>query len=458
MNCKPPWRTRIINLKRDGENFASQVRVNIYYERDILETESPLSLPSSPPQLDIEAYHETPPWSGQEEVVANSSAANRLRLSSEAGQLASQPALVNPLKRSRTLSSNVLRFATIDEMSSYCAQNNITSGCHASNRNTNASSDETDGELNMDDFDQKNFVISIDEEYASKSLEYVSQQNRSGNSRSRFFSPMCMSVCRVCNMAIPNQKKKQHIYTSHLKKPLFRCPLCSFCNLYHKANVEIHIKRRHGVHLRPISLKEAYAKDIDTWLYICFADRRILRCIDPDVTQVVSDLVDWVAEGRSLSNITSIDPSTISIISNETNALFDPQQMPEDLLEPDSSDVQEEARVDDSIAKLKCQNTCSMCKMANVRHMERHVLQHHVRLPMFLCPFCPYSSNYAASSVKDHIRVKHSLTEQAQPIDLRDEHWIHIRKVYDRCFSSPIFNHNLKKDKPNKYRIPFVGK
>ncbi|EYB82102.1 hypothetical protein Y032_0367g42 [Ancylostoma ceylanicum] len=60
-------------------------------------------------------------------------------------------------------------------------------------------------------------------------------------------------------------------------------------------------------------------------------------------------------------------------------------------------------------------------------------LQHHIKKPMYLCPYCNFSSCYSPASVKDHIKTRHSIYEPV-PIDMRDEYTELIQSVYDQCF------------------------
>lgn len=114
-------------------------------------------------------------------------------------------------------------------------------------------------------------------------------------------------------------------------------------------------------------------------------------------------------------------------------------------------------------------NTCRLCFETNVKHLERHVLQvvlfssvppeqcsnllqHHIKKPMYLCPYCNFSSCYSPASVKDHIKVRethfagrkplfssipiqtrHSMYDPV-PVDMRDEYAELIQSVYDQCF------------------------
>ncbi|ETN83141.1 hypothetical protein NECAME_07557, partial [Necator americanus] len=78
-------------------------------------------------------------------------------------------------------------------------------------------------------------------------------------------------------------------------------------------------------------------------------------------------------------------------------------------------------------------NTCRLCFETNVKHLERHVLQYHIKKPMYLCPHCTFSSFYSPTSVKDHIKTRHSLCSPV-PIDVRNEYTELIQSVYDQCF------------------------
>ncbi|VDM80868.1 unnamed protein product [Strongylus vulgaris] len=52
---------------------------------------------------------------------------------------------------------------------------------------------------------------------------------------------------------------------------------------------------------------------------------------------------------------------------------------------------------------------------------------------MYLCPCCNFSSHYSPTSVKDHIKNRHSMYDPI-PLDVRGEYTELIQSVYDRCF------------------------
>ncbi|KAK6012149.1 hypothetical protein OSTOST_22706, partial [Ostertagia ostertagi] len=85
------------------------------------------------------------------------------------------------------------------------------------------------------------------------------------------------------------------------------------------------------------------------------------------------------------------------------------------------------------LTRSQSRNTCRLCFESNVKHLERHVLQHHIKQPMFLCPCCNFSSCYSSTSVKDHIKTRHSMFDPV-PLDVREEYVELIQTVYNQCF------------------------
>ncbi|VDO55581.1 unnamed protein product [Haemonchus placei] len=169
----------------------------------------------------------------------------------------------------------------------------------------------------------------------------------------------------------------------------------------------------------PISCKEEYESEMNAFLYSCFGDHQIFRRQDPDVVACLIDILNCVSSGKSIRMTPSTDVCSGSIAQVgrdrpvTTGSIFGDQSP--------------------LLARTQSRNTCRLCFETNVKHLERHVLQHHIKQPMFLCPYCNFSSCYSPTSVKDHIKTRHSMLEPV-PLDVRDEYAELIQTVYAQCF------------------------
>uniref|UniRef100_A0A7I4YQU6 C2H2-type domain-containing protein n=1 Tax=Haemonchus contortus TaxID=6289 RepID=A0A7I4YQU6_HAECO len=227
------------------------------------------------------------------------------------------------------------------------------------------------------------------------------------------------AYCRICELHVKSTHRRMHIYSCHLRRPIYRCPICDISSTYHISNIRVHIKKVHNVMSEPISCKEEYENEMNAFLYSCFGDHQIFRRQDPDVVACLIDILNCVSNGKSIrmTPLTDVCSGSIAQVGRDrpvtTGSIFGDQSP--------------------LLARTQSRNTCRLCFETNVKHLERHVLQHHIKQPMFLCPYCNFSSCYSPTSVKDHIKTRHSMLEPV-PLDVRDEYAELIQTVYAQCF------------------------
>ncbi|KAL6738690.1 hypothetical protein Aduo_012212 [Ancylostoma duodenale] len=154
----------------------------------------------------------------------------------------------------------------------------------------------------------------------------------------------------------------------------------------------------------------------------CFGDRQIFRRQDPEVIACLNDILNYVCDGTPLHASKRKTDDAISAPVHHLSGYLSGEGVSNAALVEPAFNV-----------RLQPRNTCRLCFETNVKHLERHVLQHHIKKPMYLCPYCNFSSCYSPASVKDHIKTRHSMYDPV-PIDMRDEYTELIQSVYDQCF------------------------
>ncbi|RCN49932.1 zinc finger, C2H2 type [Ancylostoma caninum] len=232
---------------------------------------------------------------------------------------------------------------------------------------------------------------------------------------------------------------ESHFFRHHLRRPMYKCPLCDISSTYHLSNIRVHIRKIHNVTTEPICFKDQFEGEINCLLYRCFGDRQIFRRQDPEVIACLNDMLNYVCDGTPLYALErKTDDGLPAPVHHLSGYLSDGGVSSATLVEPAFN------------ARSQPRNTCRLCFESNVKHLERHVLQvmpfslvllircsnllkHHIIKPMYLCPYCNFSSCYSPASVKDHIKTRHSAYDPV-PIDMRDEYTELIQSVYDQCF------------------------
>ncbi|KAK6047344.1 hypothetical protein COOONC_15151, partial [Cooperia oncophora] len=90
-----------------------------------------------------------------------------------------------------------------------------------------------------------------------------------------------------------------HIYSCHLRRPIYRCPICDVSSTYHLSNIRVHIKKVHHMTSEPLCYKEEYENEMNAFLYSCFGDHQIFRRQDPDVVACLTDMLNCVSNGST---------------------------------------------------------------------------------------------------------------------------------------------------------------
>ncbi|WKY06523.1 hypothetical protein Q1695_006590 [Nippostrongylus brasiliensis] len=226
------------------------------------------------------------------------------------------------------------------------------------------------------------------------------------------FTTKWTAFCRLCRIHVKSTHRRLHISTCHLRRSIYKCPLCDVSSTYHLSNIRVHIRNVHHVTAEPISLKSYFENDMNAFLYSCFGDHRIFKHQDPEVVACLNAILNCVSRNEKPGRCDASTDGTIYSYDVSTT-------VPNGVVSNPS--------------RIQARNVCQLCFESNVKHLERHVLQKHVKLPMFLCPYCSFSSCYSPASVKEHIKVRHAMSEPV-PLDIRMDYAEHIRTTYNQCF------------------------
>ncbi|KAK6035958.1 hypothetical protein COOONC_26537, partial [Cooperia oncophora] len=199
-----------------------------------------------------------------------------------------------------------------------------------------------------------------------------------------------------------------------------RTAFCRICQLHVKSTSDKYVTCdvQYTDALFVMSLQRITFRTFEFILRNCFGDHQIFRRQDPDVVACLTDMLNCVSNG-----------STACMTMTDFCSRSDGQEERVPLAAAGSIFSEPPA----ILARTHSRNTCRLCFESNVKHLERHVLQHHIKQPMFLCPCCNFSSCYSPTSVKDHIKTRHSMYDPV-PLDVRDEYAEIIQTVYNQCF------------------------
>lgn len=169
----------------------------------------------------------------------------------------------------------------------------------------------------------------------------------------------------------------------HIHQPLFQCCYCTYSSTYHLSNVRKHIMDIHESQVsrlsqnflyqeQPISLKTFFREEIESFLYMCFSDPKMLSRVDPHLVSCMWAVLDTVCCDVSRAAFPSCSlPLTGSC--RRRHSLTE----------------------GDSVGKGKAREKCRLCNLAVDSHLERHVRQ----------VLCYLLSNSAASHPSGHVRV-----------------------------------------------------
>ncbi|WKY06522.1 hypothetical protein Q1695_006590 [Nippostrongylus brasiliensis] len=377
---------------------VKRLRVNVIYERRSGAGSSPVAEEvDSPPQIDFEGYgDEIPEWGGIEQEVSSGHANwNEDDIGDGVFSMPKSPPSVVPTcsfwetKRKRGSQCS-------DASSSDQKRKSLRISC--SKYTAKAYKSPPQGLLS------EGVCTSIDRKCY-------------GSSRSRLFSDTNFTTkwtafCRLCRIHVKSTHRRLHISTCHLRRSIYKCPLCDVSSTYHLSNIRVHIRNVHHVTAEPISLKSYFENDMNAFLYSCFGDHRIFKHQDPEVVACLNAILNCVSRNEKPGRCDASTDGTIYSYDVSTT-------VPNGVVSNPS--------------RIQARNVCQLCFESNVKHLERHVLQKHVKLPMFLCPYCSFSSCYSPASVKEHIKVRHAMSEPV-PLDIRMDYAEHIRTTYNQCF------------------------
>uniref|UniRef100_A0A1I7WN51 C2H2-type domain-containing protein n=1 Tax=Heterorhabditis bacteriophora TaxID=37862 RepID=A0A1I7WN51_HETBA len=268
----------------------TRIRVKILYERDLRRSEGqPVEALDEleddlPPVLDLEGYEnevcghlKAPDWGGIEHVVRAETpvapVTNSLvdiarsrhsvevdhqqnELSDDKVDLLSLSLYAPKHKKRRQV--DILRFSSVEELDAYCSANQLP---------IDDKLESVQGLLQCSYvnlvYNMLLFIILL--------LGYKYFISRTMGRRGAIESSCSRTtVCRLCGVTVRSTHRRIHIYTYHLKRPLFKCPLCNTSSTYHITNIRVHIKKVHNAKvslIAPISRKEKYATEVEALMY-----------------------------------------------------------------------------------------------------------------------------------------------------------------------------------------------
>ncbi|CAJ0932977.1 unnamed protein product, partial [Mesorhabditis belari] len=255
-------------------------------------------------------------------------------------------------------------------------------------------------------------------------------------------------LCRLCAQNIPTGCRRMHIRRFHLQRKLFRCPHCKFSSNYSYGNVRAHMWQMHYSRLKPITVKNSLNDVMMDYAYMCFGDQRLLARYEKEVVDTVMDLIDWAADGVKPEDLIPVAQQTRQGSSqNAVWAEIGDDGLPFDIIDPGeeqemgNSSEKSTQRIEslqitqEPAAKRSKRptSTCLLCGLREITHRERHVLQHHFKRLVYLCPHCSFGSTYAPNVIKDHMRTKH-IALGGNPVDIRGQVTKAIDSIYEKCF------------------------
>ncbi|CAJ0603332.1 unnamed protein product [Cylicocyclus nassatus] len=388
---------RFVTVRSSGG--IKRIRVNVTYERGFSSAPTPLDEKSwftdAPPSLDLEGYvDEVPEWGGAEQEI--SSRVPKREDCGEQYRVIDEPSTSTSSRSWDKYNTEQLTlFASRDEKPESLKRKTTLALTFTG----------TDGLARVRGIFPESQSSQNSRSIAPNDANYAYRRQHEQGSRNHVQSER-IAICRLCNIRVKSTLRRTHIYSDHLGKPMFKCPFCDVSSTYHQSNIRVHIKKIHNVTEEPICFKDQFEDDINSFLYRCFGDRQIFRRQDPEVIACLNDILNYVCDGVAVKFSVSDDFREFTRnssrqlaggVNNLSNSFVSPA----------------------FALSAQPRNTCRLCSETNVKHLERHVLQHHIKKPMYLCPYCDFSNCYSPASVKDHIKNRHSLCDL--PIDLRDE-------------------------------------
>lgn len=246
--------------------------------------------------------------------------------------------------------------------------------------------------------------------------------------------------CRECGQEMKTEDRQIHVYRHHLKEPrLYECPLCDFAHHACSSDVKAHIKYAHreNAHLAPKANLLEFSKEISEWNLRCFPgwiNRRLpaaaledfnrCRVCDIEVRQTSRHIAEvhlkmslhqcplcdyGAAESRLVrrhmkNNHRKKEVRGLEPIANvvEHRAAFSELH---DQCFPGRPKRLSNITISDEGRRAKCRQ-CG----ATISRKRRltHLLERHLKKPVYRCSACDYESMHDENAVTMHIRDVHN--------------------------------------------------
>uniref|UniRef100_A0A914W820 C2H2-type domain-containing protein n=1 Tax=Plectus sambesii TaxID=2011161 RepID=A0A914W820_9BILA len=96
---------------------------------------------------------------------------------------------------------------------------------------------------------------------------------RIGRMRQRL--PPKKDGCLLCQTEVPENQRDRHVLRHHLKKPVYRCPLCTFASIAEPSIVRTHLRLKHReFDLAAVNCRQEFAQELAELTRQCFGPKK----------------------------------------------------------------------------------------------------------------------------------------------------------------------------------------
>lgn len=277
--------------------------------------------------------------------------------------------------------------------------------------------------------------------------------------------------CRECGQDMKTEDRQIHVYRHHLREPrLYECPVCDFSHYACSSDVRNHINRAHKnqPNLIPRTNLLRYSKEIAEWNERCFPgwiNRRLpasliedfnsCRLCGMDVRQTSRHIAEHhlkiplhqcplceygAAEARLVqrhmrNNHTLKECEKLEPIANVEKRRGEFSELHNQCF-PGRPKRLSNITIADESRRAKCRG-CGMTISKKRRLL--HILERHLRKPVYKCKYCLFSSTHDRSAVEAHQKEKHA-SKAMNTISNLFRHKGELKRLALECFNEP----NLK--------------
>ncbi|KAI1729384.1 formin-homology and zinc finger domains protein 1 [Ditylenchus destructor] len=279
----------------------------------------------------------------------------------------------------------------------------------------------------------------------------------------------CRVQCKECGMEMKTEDRQIHVYRHHLKEPrLYECPICDFSHHACSSDVRAHIKfvHRDQPDLLPKANLLRFSKEINEWNDRCFPgwiNRRLpaasledfnrCRVCEVEVRQTSRHIAEvhlniplhqcplceyGAAESRLVkrhmkNNHKKKDIKNLEPIANVVKRRSDFSALHNQCF-PGRPKRLTNITISDEGRRTKCKK-CGMT-ISKKRRLQ-HLLEKHLRKPIYRCRHCSYNSSYDKSLVEAHISEKHEKAKTTEISVEINKHITALKELAKSCFNDP---------------------